>query len=130
MGSNSLSLDRRRARWWTVVLLPALLLRSLIPAGFMLAPLDGRLSVILCDTDAAGPAHKHAGHDHPGHHHLQLDPNCPYAQSAGPAPLPALPALGPQPVVKAPVQPAHPGEVYAHCGPPRQQVPRGPPHFA
>lgn len=119
--------------WAAMLVLAMLALRALVPAGFMLAPIDGRLSVVLCDTDAAGPAHNHGGQDHPGHHHhhhLHLDPTCPYAQSAGPAPLPALPVLGPQPVVSAPIEPADLAQVHAHCGPLRQQSPRGPPHFA
>jgi hypothetical protein len=104
-----------------------LCLRALVPAGFMLAPIDGRLAVVLCDAHAARHA---AGQDHPGHHHhLEFDPTCPYAQSAGPAPLPAQPIIGAQPVVSAPAPAAHQGQIYAHCGPPRQQSTRGPPHF-
>jgi len=104
-----------------------LCLRALVPAGFMLAPVDGQLAVVLCDADAA---HHHAAQNHPGHHHHhQLDPTCPYAQSAGPAPLPAQPVLGPQPVVNAPVLAARLDQVHAHCGPPRQQSPRGPPRL-
>lgn len=111
--------------------LAMLCLRALVPAGFMLAPVEGQLAVVLCDADAARAAHHHAGQDHPGHHHhLQLDPTCPYAQSAGPAPLPALPAMDPQPVVSTPIPVVHLGQVYAPCGPPRQQSPRGPPHLA
>ena len=35
------------------------------------------------------------GLDHPGHHHIQTNPTCLYAQSSGPAPLPLFPAPGP-----------------------------------
>jgi hypothetical protein len=114
-----------------MLMLAMLALRALVPAGFMLTPIDGRLAVVLCDTDVARAARRHGGQDYPGHHHhLQLDQTCPYAQSAGPAPLPALPAFGPQPVVSPAAMPAHRGQIYAHCGPPRQQSPRAPPHLA
>jgi hypothetical protein len=85
----------------------------------------------LCDTDAARAVHHHGGEDHPSHHHhLQVDPTCPYAQSAGPAPLPALPVLGPQPVVSAPLQSTHVAQTYAQPGPSRRTFPRGPPELA
>jgi hypothetical protein len=118
-------------RWAAPWVLAMLCLRALVPAGFMLEPIDGRLAVVLCDTDAAGAVHHQGGQDHPSHHHhLQLDPTCPYAQSAGPAPLPALPVLGPQPVVSAPLQLTHVAQTYARSGPSRQNFPRGPPHLA
>jgi hypothetical protein len=112
-----------------------LCLRALVPAGFMLAPIDGRLAVVLCDSDARGAmqrhaGHDHVGHDHAGHHHTQTDPTCPYAQSAGPAPLPALPVLAGAPLETVPVLPTHFAQTYAQFGPSRQQSPRGPPHFA
>ena len=76
-------------RWAAPFVLVMLCLRALVPAGFMLAPLNGRLAVVLCDSMAApGGAHEHVGHHHPGHAHL--DPTCPFAQSSGPAPLPAM----------------------------------------
>src|SRR3982074_1247637 len=98
------------ARHWAAPFVLAMLcLRAFVPAGFMLAPVDGRLAVVLCDTDAPGAAQSHHGpghyipdhrtsghhaHDHAaGHHHAQADPTCPYAQSSGPSPLPVLPVL-------------------------------------
>ena len=102
-----------------------LALRALVPAGFMLAPVDGQPAIVLCDTDAPGVPHQHAGHHHAGHAHL--DPTCPYAQSAGPAPLPALPALTAAPAVTADALPAPSAQVHARFGPSRQQSPRAPP---
>jgi hypothetical protein len=129
MGANcSCNGAMRCAAPWVLVML---CLRALVPAGFMLAPIDGQLAVVLCNTDAARAVHHHGGRDHPNHHHhLQVDPTCPYAQSAGPAPLPALPVLGPQPVVSAPLLPTQVGETYARSGPSRQTFPRGPPDLA
>src|ERR1700688_3215505 len=82
-------------RWVAHFVLALLCLRAFVPAGFMLAPVDGRLEVVVCDTDATNVGHHHHGHEHPGHHHTQTDLTCPYAQSAGPAPLPALPTVAP-----------------------------------
>jgi hypothetical protein len=38
-----------------------LLLRALVPAGFMLASIDGGLAVVLCDADATASLYRHAG---------------------------------------------------------------------
>ena len=108
-----------------------LCLRALVPVGFMLVPVDGRAVIVLCDSEAQGPAHHHGGHDHAGHPpHTHADPTCPYAQSAGPAPLPALPVLAAGPAIHFFVLPEQLEQVHAHFGPPRQQYPRGPPHLA
>jgi hypothetical protein len=74
----------------------------------------------------SGAAHgQHA--DGSAHHHLHPDPTCPYAQSSGPAPLPALPQIAAAPsgvLTGAPV--AH-SQTHGHFGPDRQQSPRAPP---
>ncbi len=74
----------------TLLILGWLFLRALIPAGFMLAPVDGRLALVVCDAEmSAGEQHHHhhPGHDHTAHHEgVHSDPTCPYAQSAGAAP--------------------------------------------
>lgn len=46
-----------------------LVLRSLVPAGFMLAPVNGGLAVVLCDADATAAMYGHAGHDMSGAAH-------------------------------------------------------------
>jgi len=68
---------------WVLALV---LVRSLIPAGYMPGLVDGRLSIVLCDSHAA--AHQHHRHHHPdpavpGLH--PADGDCVYAQSASPA---------------------------------------------
>jgi hypothetical protein len=40
-----------------------LVLRALIPAGFMLAPVDGGLAIVVCDADATESLYRRAGHD-------------------------------------------------------------------
>ena len=133
-------------------ILAFLCLRALIPAGFMLAPVDGHLEVVLCDAAGAMTMHhpkmaempgmKHMpGMDHaavadtdsdahsaPGHAHA--DPTCPYAQSAGPAPLPALPALPRAHVVQALPVAQRSAQLQSAFGPRRAQTPRAPPALA
>ena len=76
-----------KSRWIAGLLLPAILFRGLLPAGFMTA-LDGAgaMSVHFCDGMAQAPA------DDPsksGHGQRK----CPYSASASPAPPPAFLAL-------------------------------------
>ena len=115
-------------RRWTRFVLIMLCLRALVPAGFMLAPVDGQPAIVLCDTDAPRAGHQHVGHHHAGHAHL--DPTCPYAQSAGPAPLPALPALPAPPPARSEALPTASAQIHARFGPTRQQSPRAPPFSA
>jgi len=118
----------------TLFVLGMLLLRALIPAGFMLAQVDGGLTVVVCDAEI--PAGEHQHHHHPGHdgaaHHdgAHGDPTCPYAQSAGPAPLPTLPVLAGSAVSDLQEQSAAVAQIFSTCGPTRQQSPRGPPSLA
>jgi len=115
-----------------------LCLRAFVPAGFMLAPVDGQLEVVLCDTDALGAAQDHQArsgharhaHDHAGHHHAQTDPTCPYAQSSGPAPLPALPVLASVQIATLSAPSVQVAQTHSRFGPTRQQSPRGPPRLA
>lgn len=48
--------------WATPLVLAVLLLRALVPAGFMLAPVDGGLAIVLCDADATASLYRGAGH--------------------------------------------------------------------
>jgi len=51
--------------WATPFVLAVLLLRALIPAGFMLASVNGGLAVVLCDADATASLYRRAGHAMP-----------------------------------------------------------------
>jgi hypothetical protein len=103
-------------------------LRALVPAGYMLAPEDGQLAVVVCEANEPGAAHRHDGHQHAGHTHS--DPTCPFAQSAGPTPLPALPALAPASVATVLLLPAQVSQAFVQSGPSRQPSARAPPRFA
>jgi hypothetical protein len=116
-----------------LLVLGVLFLRGLIPAGFMLAPVDGTLAIVLCDMQmSAGEPHHPAGHDHRGAHHHGGggDPICPYAQSSGPAPLPALPVLAGGAILDQMVAPTAFTQTLLTFGPIRRQSPRGPPRLA
>jgi hypothetical protein len=117
-----------------LLVIAALLLRALVPAGFMLAPVDGHLAFVLCDAEmSAGELrhHHHPGHDNAGHHQgVHGDPTCPYAQSAGPGPLPTLPVLASAATLNQLVAPGGATQTRLNCGPTRQQTPRGPPPFS
>lgn len=123
--------NRKHIGWATLLVLGMLFLRALVPAGFMLAPGDGRLAVVLCEAEISAGGHQHhhhPGHDNPAHHDgAHRDSKCPYAQSAGPAPLPTLPALAHTAVIGEPVAPADVTQTLLRFGPTRQQTPRGPP---
>jgi hypothetical protein len=85
----------------------------------------------LCDAQMSAGEHHHHHH----HHHDQSthhegahgDPTCPYAQSAGPAPLPTLPVLAGGAVYDRLVPPVAVTQTLLRFGPARQQTSRGPP---
>jgi hypothetical protein len=104
--------------------------RALIPVGFMLEPVDGRAEIVLCGSDAPHALHDHGGDDHGAHHHSHADSTCPYAQSSGPAPLPASAVFGATLIAHVFLLPSQVQQTHAHFGPARQQAPRGPPHLA
>jgi hypothetical protein len=97
----------------------------------MAASVDGTWQIVLCQPEMLA-----AGHHH--HHHansqdpapLDLDPTCPYAQSAGPALMPSLPPLPAAVAMHALKEPAASTQTQLSFGPPRQQFPRGPPTLA
>lgn len=116
-----------RRRRGLVPLVALLLLRALIPAGFMPAVGAGSLALVFCDPGVM------AGVAHAGHHHHEDSAGgaaaageCPFAQSSAPA-LPSLPATeaGAPVLADAPAPwhaPDFPLEV-----PPRHAAARGPP---
>jgi hypothetical protein len=134
----------RKPGWASLLVLGLLFLRGLVPAGFMLAIVDGHPAFVVCNADlpiaasppAAMPAshlhdhnhdHMHMVADHAAHEHLHGDPGCPYAQSSGPAPLPSLPVLAGGTVFERPRLPAAITQTILRFGPIRQPSSRGPP---
>jgi len=128
----------KKPGWASLLVLGLVLLRGLVPAGFMLAPVDGHLAFVLCDGDASMPAgampaghHMHMAMGHAAHGHgAHGDPTCPYAQSGGAAPLPTLPVLAAGATFECPRLPAAITQTLLGFGPIRQPSSRGPPHLA
>jgi hypothetical protein len=111
-------------------LLPLIVVRALVPVGFMPAWQEGSLTMVVCDSDGTGPA-AHPGHlHHPAHdgplprHHGHGE--CPFAQSTGPALSPALAPLTFAYGLTL-LTPAAVTSVAAPRIPPRYHAPRGPP---
>lgn len=135
---NLLSHIHRRGRpsWAAAVVIAMLAVRALVPAGFMVAPVDGSLSFVLCEPDVLGGPQGHQHHHHPGHDEAAHsggshgDSTCPYAQSAGPAPLQALPGVAAASTIVEALVPTIRHQVSLRSGPIRQQFPRGPPALA
>jgi hypothetical protein len=129
----------KKPGWVSLLILGLVLLRALVPAGFMLAPVDGHLAFVLCDGYAPMPAdampashhHVHMAMGHANHQDgAHGDPSCPYAQSSGPAPLPTLPVLASGTAFERPQLPAAITQTLLGFGPIRQPSSRGPPHLA
>jgi hypothetical protein len=84
----------RRLRRITILLLPALLLRSLIPFGFMPMADAGGVLIGLCPGEDPMPAAMGAAaHSQHGAHSGSHQAPCLFAASASPTFAPALPAL-------------------------------------
>lgn len=105
---------RRHHGWWAAVLLPGLLLRALVPVGFMpMVGPDHRVKLVVCESFApmpdsmsmdmsmdmdmqeAGTLAHQAGHPHSGGHLPNHDDHgdCPYGSSPALAALPLLSIL-------------------------------------
>lgn len=116
--------SRLRRHWLVAILLPMLVLRALVPAGFMAAATgDGGVHMQFCAH--VGMHGSHAPDPKQG-----ADPRCPFAQSASPAPLPVLPVTAPGALVIDSDRPVFVARATGSFGPPRQQSPRGPPTLA
>lgn len=81
--------------------------------------------------DVAAVRNGAAGHDGAAPHGgMHGDPTCPYAQNAGPAPLPALPVVAATARSRPFSPPTAVTQTFSHFGPTREQTPRGPPSLA
>lgn len=106
-----------------------MLLRGLLPAGYMVSAQQGEARIVMCADGLRAATGDHAGTDN-GHPDLSGTGDCPFAQAMFHAP--------PVQSVAAVMAPA--GEV--HCissaaeelppatGPPRQRAARAPPAFS
>ncbi|MCX7058972.1 MAG: hypothetical protein NTZ79_17875 [Proteobacteria bacterium] len=102
----------------------ALLVRGLIPVGFMPAQLGGATHLMFCHgTAMAMPDAGHSGSKPAAHGY------CAYAASSGAALLPVL-ALQAPPIVPAAISAASPLSSRVAAPPPRHSAARGPPTLA
>ena len=122
------------ALWATMAVL-AFALRSLVPVGFMWAPLDGRVTVVACSDYSADVVALATHHQH--HHHggalggsSASGDSCPFALAGAAALAFSAPALAAQhfDIVQARLP------SFDHSAPPsiplRFLAPRGPPAAA
>jgi len=122
-------IDRRT--WWALALLPALLLRALVPAGFMPAVGSGSFALVFCEPGTMAVAahahhHHHSGADGAGHGTPAVSAECPFAQSAAPA-LPTLAAVVIAHPLVAHAPPAPRDDERPTAVPLRHAAARGPP---
>jgi hypothetical protein len=116
-------IDRRHLHLVIALLLPLMVLRGLLPAGFMPAVRNGELRITMCSdglqTGTRTP-------QHPDQH--IRDDACPFAVAATLAPPPAVEAL------RFTVESAHSTQPPAlrsrPAQPPRRPAARGPPAFS
>jgi hypothetical protein len=131
----------KRMRGWLVVLLPALLLRALIPVGFMpMVGLDHSVRLVICDSYAPMPAAlmdmpMDAGMDMPHPADGDGAGGPPVHQDHGSCPYGSSPALGALPalaftrfVVQRPAALTRSApQIVFFQAPPRAHSPRAPP---
>ena len=140
---SALTRFRRRRRCWALLALPALILRALIPPGFMPVAAEQGLSIEFCPDAGALPpgiALTASAHSHHHHHHQHAGgPDsssaahhtpCLFTASAtlAPAPVPAA-LLGADPARHESVEPARGLQLHLPSIV-RAQSPRGPPRFS
>jgi hypothetical protein len=88
-----------------LALLAALLLRAGIPAGYMLAPVDGMPRIVPCTGTAPAVAHHHgAKHDQ---HGKESEVPCAFALVAPPAMPASPPLIAPPAAAEGLVAPVH-----------------------
>lgn len=144
-------MSRRYAQKLILWLLPLMVLRSLVPAGYMLDVRDGALSVVVCDgfsrTSSEHDIHaehqhhaqaggntfsdvedRHAGH---GSTHAKHSVSiCPFAIAGSAAVTPTLPFLLLSVTPPSDVQQSTELARFGRSGPSRAQTSRGPPHLS
>lgn len=120
-------MTRRRLDLIIALLLPLMVLRALLPAGYMPVAEDGELRIVMC-SDGLVPAAASSADDGSTQH--KLPPNagdCPFAHAAIDAPAVVV-------VITAVAAPVLPGLIAGRqsnlplaTGPPRHHSARGPP---
>lgn len=123
-------MSRRTLRLGLALLLPLMLLRGLLPPGYMPVAEHGQLRIVLC---SAGPVLPDSGDGDGTDRGPQLPPNagdCPFAKGwAGAPPVHAAAALI-VPRRQTVRLPPHATSLPASTGPPRTTAARAPPRLS
>lgn len=120
-----LFMSSRRAQTWVWLLLPFLVARALMPAGFMAQLHEGKLQIVLCSAGFSKLADLGQGDDQHGTVHV--DDSCPFSQAAA-APVLLLNGSDAIPYVEDETFLPPTELAYYAAGPPRHHPARGPPH--
>src|SRR5262245_57767381 len=116
-----------RLRPWIALLLPLMLLRAMLPPGFMPVATDGGLQIVMCSAGLPAQADNGAADDkHPG---LPDAGSCLFSHAPPSAPPSAAPCCGiaaPPPGFAPPLVAQRP----LPTGPPRLASARGPPRHS
>ena len=119
-------ISRRRIRGWIALLLPLMLLRALLPAGYMPVAAQDGLHIVMCSD---GLADRTAPAPGPDHSPTPDGSHCLFAHAAAFAPPQAAAAI----VTPAPVAfstAPDPVSGSTATGPPRLHTARGPPRHS
>ena len=119
--------NRRRRELVTSILLVALVLRALIPAGFMPASGEG-FSLTICRGDLSVPSSPHDTGRHPGN--APHTEHCAFGNAPAAGPAMEVARILPTPVTSAEPIPFLSEPLHLNVALVRVQQPRGPPRFA
>lgn len=109
--------------WLAGLTLVLIAFRALVPAGFMIAPVRGSAELRFCVAGLHRGSHAGTPLGHPS----AIDSSCPFAQSAGPAPIPQIAPVPGEPPAGPTWQARMLAQTAPSFGPPREQPSRGPP---
>lgn len=118
--------SRRHTRGWIALLLPLMLLRALLPAGYMPVAVDGELRIVMCSAGLALIADTGNTGDHT---QPSDDGSCLFAHAAAFAPPAAAPCCAVAPPSLS-FDASLITELPPATGPPRATSARAPPSFS
>lgn len=120
-------ITRRHLRRVLALLLPLMVLRALLPAGYMPAAHDGGLRIVMCSAGLALPAGDHDNNSGEGNQPAAGSDDCPFAHAAISAPPVQFIAAGIEPLRDARFVSSTTDGLPPSTGPPRTAAARAPP---
>jgi hypothetical protein len=125
-GYNRRVISRRRLELAILLMLPLMLLRGLLPAGYMVSGQQGELRVVMCADGLQAAPGDHAGTGE-GHPDLSGTGDCPFAQATFHAPPVQFVAGVVAPISEIRFISSAAEQLPPATGPPRQRAARAPP---